>query len=400
MKNTFILVLFLASFSSLTCQKWQVAEWVNEVEKKDSGLVKIPIKKWKKLSSIQLKSGTKKRYQKKAIDKDLKLLYTLEGDTLLNTVFFDGNYLRLQTLLKGDISLFREVALSNNFFITHNDSLIQLTHHGDNEQLPRLLEGTCTRFARRAYSYNTGGLIRIIRALNKCINEEEPKWLSSKWGKYKWHYTLGAFLSDPPDFGPTDDFVLEKNRTHFQLGVRRNFVASVPHFSSLLQLSYYASNINDYYIKNHVVYQRTIERSFLKFSSGLRFEPLPRRAISPFISGGAILSMHLKSHWVFKISDIVQNTGLNGLPIYEELNAKRLLDIGLFYDFGLRVKVSDKTSINLIIRKEAYPLATSFRRPFGTKNQLFQSVSYNQKGTPPEYMMIGLSLTKAFSMGL
>ena len=398
--RTLILLSFMISFSTLICQKWQTAEWVNMAGEQVSGKVKIPTRKWQDQSSIQLISNVQSGHWTFITPNDLVLLYTHERDTLLQRLPFGGQNYQLQTLIKGKISLLREVSVANNFFIIHKDSLINLSRYGDDEQLPRLLNGACMRFARRAYSYNTGGLMRIIRALNKCSNKEEPKWLSSKWGMYKWKYAVGVFVSNPYDYGPTDGLILEKNRKHLQLGVERNFVASIPHLSALLQASFYASTIEDIYTKSNVVYNRKIERSYLKFSTGLHFELLPRRAISPFTSAGVTLSMPMKSHWTFSVSNDIPNTGFNGLPSYEELEAEILADIGLFYNFGLRFNLSDKTKLSLTLRSEIYPPVINTRRPFDSKGVLFHGVGYGQKRTPYEDVMLGIILTRSFSMGL
>lgn len=391
-----VVFLFLISFTVL-CQDWQAAEWVNTAGKRDSGWVQIPIRKWRKLSSIQLKKENSNQYKKSIKAKNLVLVYTLDGDTLLNKVKFAGDDLLLQTLLKGEISLLRKVSRQNNYFITYKDSLIQLSNSEVTEQLPRLLDEDCMRFARRDYSYSTGGLIRITRSLNKCLHEEEPKWLSSKWSKYKWRYTVGLFSSDQEGFDISYDIGGTK-KYHFQVGLERNLTASLPFLSFSLQTSYSGSTVNDdYYEGFNVGYDREIKRSFLKVSTGFRLEYFPRRTISPSFLLGTILAASLKSEWNYTLLD--QNVSLNGLPSRQQISAHFPPEIGFFSTVGLRINLTTRTRLNLVIRTEYFPISDR-KRYSDTPSRIFFGGIGNAHVMIPNEYMVGFTLARAFSMGL
>lgn len=394
--RTLILLSFLISLNTLMGQQWETAEWIYITGESSSGSVEIPRQKWVKLSSIKLKPNIINGRREKFTTDDLLAIYTLEGDTLLRTAFFEGKNHQLQTLLKGEITLLREVTAINNFFILHNDSLIHLNKHTDEEQFPQLLEEECKGFARRSYSYNIGGLMRVTRALNKCINGAESKWLSSKWGMYKWRYTIGAFFSYHDDL----DFIYdlgEKKKKHFQLGLERNFTDSAPHLSFLLQTSYNAFTINDFYYVRNIGYKRVVKKSFLKLSTGFRAEFLPRSRISPFILGGGALSKPLKSYWTFNVLD--QNVSLNGFPVHEEINEKIPSEVGFFLSIGLRVNLSNQTRLSLVIRNEFFPYGIKSNYLSYANTVFVEGLGIAQKTTPDEYM-IGISLARAFSMGM
>lgn len=382
-----ILLSFLFSFSIVLSQKWQAAEWVNTAGERDSGFVKMPTRKWQKLASIQLKPATKKWYKKASRGKDLVFLHTLEGDTLLNTVFFDEKNLWLQTILKGEFTLLREVASKNNHFLSHKGHLIQLSRFEVEEQLYNLLKEDCTSFDKENYFYNTPGLIRVVRTLNKCIYKEEPKWLSLKWSKYKWRYTLGYFSSDYHELKVSYDLKGAKKH-HFQMGVEHHFLAFLPHFSLLLQTSYTGFTKKDHYIN---VYEREIKRSFLKLSSALRFEFFPRRSITPFISGGVILAATLKSQWTFNL--LPGKGGGNGYPIWKKINTKLPPKMGLSYSAGFRINLSKQTRLSLIMRDESFPIFNSKRYDSSEK---IQFIGFAHKKIPFEFM-VGITLSRAIS---